>query len=212
VIEALRERGLWPARERRDNGTAGGGEWITWRDDIRYPTGWGRIVREYVYRDATGREAFSTFRLNPKDFRIGHRDTAGKWTWKQPAALLPYHLPELIAAPMVCIAEGERDVEALREWGFAATCNPGGAGKWRAEWGPLFRGKTVLILPDDDEPGVRHARQVAEALLPYAARLGIVRLPGVKDASEWFERGHGEVEMCRWIDAALAPWEVEHAA
>ena len=34
----------------------------------------------------------------------------------------------------VYIVEGEKDVQAVERAGGVATCNPGGAGKWRAEY------------------------------------------------------------------------------
>ena len=50
-------------------------------------------------------------------------------------ARLPYRLPELIEAVgakrTVFIVEGEAKADALREFGIAATTNPGGAGKWQ---------------------------------------------------------------------------------
>ncbi|HPQ16670.1 MAG TPA: hypothetical protein PLP04_15670 [Bryobacteraceae bacterium] len=203
VIDALRGRGLWPDRSNRNH------EWLTWRDDIRYPADWGRIVREYIYHDVEGRPLYSVFRLDPKSFRQGYRAPSGKWIWRKHPKQVPYRLPEVLLAEIIFVTEGEKDVETLREWGFAATCNAGGAGKWRADWGPLFARKTVIILPDNDEPGLAHARQVAAALLPHAAQMAIINLPGAKDVSDWFAAGHSELELCALVDGALAPWEQE---
>ena len=207
VIDALKARGLWPEQERRDN-------WLEWRPGVRYPSAWGRIVREYIYRDENGRELYSVLRLEPKSFRQGYRDPSGKWIWRKHPRQVPYRLPEVLATEIVFVVEGEKDCDVLTEWGFVATCNAGGAGKWRSQWGPYFAGKAVFILPDNDEPGWRHARQVAESLLPHAARLAIIELPGAKDAADWFAAGHSEVELCTLVDQALAPWEQEvaHAA
>jgi hypothetical protein len=36
-------------------------------------------------------------------------------------------LPEVLEAPIVFVVEGEKDVETLREHGFIATTNAGGA-------------------------------------------------------------------------------------
>jgi hypothetical protein len=45
--------------------------------------------------------------------------------------LVPLYLPELLAAirnsGLILIAEGERKVDLLRQWGFVATCNVSGA-------------------------------------------------------------------------------------
>jgi DNA primase len=108
----------------------------------------------------------------------------------------------VVEAAVVFVVEGERDVETLREHGFVATCNPGGAGKWRPEYADLLRGKTCIVIPDTDEPGRKHAEDVIRSLRFKAARILRVDLSddGVKDITEWFERGHSEVELCEILD------------
>src|SRR5262249_34958720 len=70
-----------------------------------------------------------------------------------------------------------------------ATCNAGGAGKWRPEYSACLAKKHVVILPDDDEPGRKHAEAVAKSVLPLAASVRIVPLPGAKDVSDWIGAG-----------------------
>jgi hypothetical protein len=41
----------------------------------------------------------------------------------------------------------------LERAGAAATCNPGGAGKWRDEYAETLVGATVVIVADRDKPG-----------------------------------------------------------
>lgn len=200
VIEALRVRGLWPEAEQRDT-------WIEWRPSVRYPAEWGRIVREYVYRDVDGQALYSTFRLEPKSFRQGYQNPSGKWVWRKHPRQVPYCLPEMLAAEIVFIAEGEKDCDVLSEWGFIATCNAGGAGKWRPQWGPYFKDKTVLVLPDYDEPGLKHARQVAETLREYARFLAIIPWPKGKDAFDYFDQGGSELWLAETVDRLLLPWE-----
>lgn len=48
---------------------------------------------------------------------------------------VPYRLPELVAAPLssaIYIVEGEKDADRLAALGLVATCNAGGAGKWKS--------------------------------------------------------------------------------
>jgi 5S rRNA maturation endonuclease (ribonuclease M5) len=68
----------------------------------------------------------------------------------------------------VFVVEGEKDADRLSALGVVATCNPGGAGKWRAGYSEMLRGARVAVLPDNDESGRRHARQVAESLAGVA--------------------------------------------
>ena len=81
--------------------------------------------------------------------------------------IVPYRLPELLEAVgngyFVVIAEGEGKVDLLRSWGIPATCNAGGAGKWKPEHSAFLRGADVIILPDNDEAGRKH-REVSRAV------------------------------------------------
>ena len=103
---------------------------------------------------------------------------------------IPYRLPELIMAQkdkaMVIIPEGEKDAETARQLGFAATCNPFGAGKWQDDFSPYLAGCDVVSIPDGDELGLKHARTVTRSVLPHARRVRILSMPnGCKDLTDW---------------------------
>jgi len=123
-----------------------------------------------------------------------------------------YHLPELLASDprqMVVVVEGEKDVERLRGLGLVATCNVGGAGKWKAELAEHLTGRDVVILPDNDAPGRKHAEQVAASLHGKAASVKRVDLPGVPDkgdVSDWLDAGGTKDELLRLCEDA-AEWE-----
>ena len=123
--------------------------------------------------------------------------------------ILPYRLPELVnAAPEtpVFICEGEKDCERLAALGFVATTNPMGAGKWRASLNKWFNDRAVFIIPDNDEPGRKHAADIARHLKPFAARVRIVELPGLSkkggDISDWLEADPDNKD--RLLDVATA--------
>lgn len=173
----------------------------------------GRIVATYDYRDADGALRYQVVRREPKDFRQRQPDGNGGWNWKikglQP---LPYRLPELVTQRefSVFIVEGEKDADRLAGLGLVATCNSGGAGKWRftPETLEVFRGREVVILPDDDEPGHNHAEQVAESLKDIASEIRIVSLPGVPpkgDVSDWLNAG-GTIEDLMELVASTPLW------
>jgi putative DNA primase/helicase len=118
------------------------------------------------------------------------------WLWSvKGLELVPYRLPELLAAPpdqTVFVPEGEKDVDALRALGLVATCNPMGAGKWRKEFGRHLEGRDVVVLPDDDEVGRPHAMEVVAKLAGHAARVRILGIPPPhKDVSDWIVHGGG---------------------
>ena len=76
--------------------------------------------------------------------------------------------------------------------GLTATCNPMGAGKWRPDFNQYFEGKQVVILPDNDEPGRKHAESVARHLHGTAKSVKILELPGLPekgDVSDWLAAG-----------------------
>lgn len=113
-----------------------------------------RIIKAYDYIDELGKLLFQTVRYEPKDFKQRRPDGKGGWIWNlERVRLIPYNLPEVIKANSVIIVEGEKDVESLKAIGLTASCNPMGAGKWRAEFNQYFKGKKVVIIPDNDTPG-----------------------------------------------------------
>ncbi len=172
-----------------------------------------RIVKTYDYRDEEGRLLFQVCRMEPKDFRQRRPKPSGGWEWKvKGCRFVPYRLPELVKANPkrpVLIAEGEKDADRLAVLGCLATTNPGGAGKWRPEYNEHFRGRKVIILPDNDEPGWRHANATALGLHGIAAEVKVVQLPGVPekgDVSDWLEAG-GTLDQLRKLIESAPPWK-----
>ncbi len=166
-----------------------------------------RIVATYAYKDESGATLFEVCRFDPKDFRQRKPKEGGGWDWKTKGVRkVPYRLPELLAAPAVetvFVAEGEKDVGNLVALGLVATCNAGGAGKWRKEYNKHLRGRRVALLPDKDNPGREHAEQVAAMLYGTAADVRIVELSGAgKDASDWIAAGGTKDELLRLAKAA----------
>jgi putative DNA primase/helicase len=185
VIAKLKALGVWPEHERRE-----------------YPLEWGQLVRTYEYTDEHGNVLYQVCRFEPKGFKQRRPANGAGWRWGLGnVRRVPYRLRELIEAAIVFIAEGEKDVEALRDFGFSATCNSGGAGKWRAEFNQFFSGKEVCILPDADPPGWKHALDIARGIVGIAAKVQMFELPGAKDAAEWFAQGHSEFELIELVEA-----------
>jgi putative DNA primase/helicase len=112
-------------------------------------------------------------------------------------------LPEVIEAPIVFVVEGEKDCETLRDWGFVATTNSGGAD---APWLPSFtgalRGREVILIPDNDQPGRLRVLRISRALLGNAGRIILLELPGAKDVTEWFQAGHCELELISLVEGS----------
>lgn len=169
----------------------------------------GRIVAEYVYRGADGDQLYQVVRLEPKGFRQRRRNHGGGWEWTLGnVARVLYRLPELRAADPtapVFVPEGEKDVDNLVTKGLVATTNAGGAGKWRSEYAESLRGRAVVVLPDNDPIGRKHAEQVRAALEGVATSVRVLELEGLPekgDVSDWLAAGHTVEELVRLARSA----------
>ena len=157
-----------------------------------------REVSHYDYMDESGKLLFQKVRYEPKDFRCRIPADAGGWTYKlNGVRRVLYRLPALIASPTIFICEGEKDCDLLAGHGYTATCNYDGAGKWNADYNQHFKCKRVYVLPDNDEPGRKHAANIYRQIKDIATDCRIVELPELPDkgdVSNWFGNG-GTVEQ-----------------
>jgi hypothetical protein len=176
------------------------------------------IVAKHDYYDENGELLFQVVRKAPKKFLQRRPDKQGGWIWKiGDARRVIYRLPEIIAAVAadrtIYVVEGEKDVHALERMGLVATTNPGGAGKWRADYSKYFLGADVIIIPDNDDVGEKHAKQVQAALRHIADRVRVLVLPGLPDKgdfSDWVDAGGTRADleaMVPVVQAANVPLE-----
>lgn len=158
----------------------------------------GEAVAVYRYTDEAGTVLFEVCRTLGKQFPLRVPDATRKsgYSWKLGGTRrVLYRLPQLIegvqAGEIIYVCEGEKDVHALERVGAVATCNPGGAGKWRPEYAEFFQDATVRIVADADKPGQVHARQVAASLAGIAGAVEIVEAGHGKDAADHLAAGLG---------------------
>lgn len=170
------------------------------------------IIQTYDYVTADGELLFQVCRMDPKDFRQRKPVAGGGWSWSTKGLpRLLYRLPVVIravsAGEVVYVAEGEKGVHALESIGLVGTCSPGGANKWRPEYGNALQGADVVILPDNDEPGKKHAKSVAIALSGIARRIRVLELPGLPhkgDVADWVAKGGTAQDLRRLADGLLS--------
>lgn len=174
-----------------------------------------RIARTYSYTDEAGGPLFQVVRFEPKDFRQRRPDGKGGWTWNlNGVRRVLYRLPRVLetakAGGVVYVVEGEKDGEALEKLGLVATCNAGGAGKWRPEYAETFRGvKGAVTLPDNDPSGRAHARDVARSLHAAGVPVKVLELPGLPekgDVSDWLAAGGTRARLDE-LRKAAPRWE-----
>ena len=175
----------------------------------------GTISKVYAYTDERGTLAYEAIRFEPKDFRQRRPDGKGGYLWNMHGATYYlYHLAEFLKRSKreaIFIVEGEKDVEALLARRQPATTNVGGAGKWRREYTEQLKKagvKRVAILPDNDDPGRKHAEKVAAALHAVGIVVRIVHLPVVEkgDVSDYLATGHS-VDELKALCAEAPVWE-----
>ena len=172
-----------------------------------------KIVATYNYVDVQGKLLYQVVRFEPKDFRQRRPKDGGGWEYTvKGTRLVPYRLPDLLAAPSSCavfVVEGEKDADRAASMGIVATTCAMGAGKWRPEYNEHFRGRSVCIVPDNDKPGREHANQVAQLLCGMAGSIKVVELPGVPekgDLSDWLDQGGTKDKLAERVKAAQEWW------
>jgi hypothetical protein len=158
------------------------------------------IVATYPYTDENGELLFEVVRFEPKDFRQRKPDGAGGWNWKLgDSRRVLYRLPKIIeavkAGKPVAVVEGEKDVERLEAEGKIATCNPQGAGKWKPDYSESLREAKVAVIADRDEPGRKHAAEVAASLVGIAAEVKVFEPAEGKDVSDHLAAGKSLREL-----------------
>lgn len=151
------------------------------------------IIATYDYSDEHGKLLYQVCRLSPKSFRQRRPQGEG-WTWKLgDVTRVLYRLREVLdqadRGGVVYVVEGEKDVAAVEQAGGVATCNSGGAGKWRDEYSAALKGAQVVVVADNDEPGRKHAAQVAASLKDVAASVAVVSAAVGKDAADHLAAG-----------------------
>lgn len=126
-----------------------------------------RIVAIYDYKSDLGKGPLLAQKLRKSDKSFSWRQPDGKggWIWNRkgvPHALYSTGEPD----STVYIVEGEKDADNLAKLGCFCVSGADGAGhdKWHKEYTAQLQGRSVLILPDNDQVGREYAEEVAQAL------------------------------------------------
>jgi hypothetical protein len=176
--------------------------------DSQTPT----IEATYPYHDEHGRLLFEVVRYKPKNFKVRRPDGKGGWIWDlEGVKPVLYHLPDVIRAianeDVIYVTEGEKDADSVWNEGLVGTTCPFGAGKWRAEYSEMLSGANVIIVPDNDEAGRRHARSVIDSLEGKAKSLAVIEIPSpTRDAAAWLQGNNNLLSLER---KPAAVWAAE---
>lgn len=106
-----------------------------------------------------------------------------------------YNLPAVLSADKVYFVEGEKCANAVIEQGcVATTLDTGAKSPWCSHYTEYLKGKEVIIIPDNDTPGMNYAKKVLQNI--STAR--IVKLPDLsekEDIYDWLSMGHSMTEV-----------------
>lgn len=131
------------------------------------------VSATYQYTDEQGNELLRVQRRDSpngerKGFFQSTKDDTGRWVMRvlPGTDIPPYNLKGILtsSSSTIYVVEGEKAADALIKAGYTATTNPGGAGRWSKislRFKAHFNNRHVVILPDADEPGRKHATDVA---------------------------------------------------
>lgn len=139
------------------------------------------IAAIYKYRSPEGVE-YEKLRRSDKSFMWRQRDGSDGWIYSRRGITPSLYGTGWEPLPQhVYFVEGEKDADNLRRHGRAAVSPPDGArSKWYPQYTEALRGKTVVILPDNDAPGQQLAQNAARELFGEAASVKILTL-----SKEW---------------------------
>lgn len=104
----------------------------------------------------------------------------GKWIKKRPAGVPPLYPSAPTLPDCFFLVEGEKDVDTWKRLGKAAVSLPdGSSSRWYPEYTDTFKNKSVFIIQDNDVPGKKYAKRMAETLHDIAASVKILDLSTV---------------------------------
>ena len=153
-------------------------------------------------------------------YRVVHSET-GKIGW-QPKRPKGYVVTPYVGAidPFSCDAgvtifcpEGEKDVDTLGRHGLPAFTF-GGSSDVPEGCAEFVRGRDVVVLADNDDPGRRWADKISSLFATTAVRVRVVHFPELperSDVSDWFEGG-GTVAALLERAASARPLELVSSA
>lgn len=187
---------------------------LTMADLYASPVTLVRPEQIWPYRDCSGQVQLEKRRYPGKEFRWFRQGPDGSWRNGR-GGLVPalFNVDETREVREVYWVEGEKDVTTLLSLGLVAVSAPDGAnGRLAAEQLTPLRGKSMVILPDNDGPGHAHAAAVAAALQGIAQGVKVLDLtrvdpdlPEKGDITDLVERRGGEVLARVKILAAETP-------
>jgi DNA polymerase-1 len=215
VLRALEERGISRSALFREDGKGpdrNGGTMakrrmcLTKVYDYRTPD--GKLIRHHTLRfmgppegethhpDCRG-DHFNSGRKDKDFLQARPADNGGYVFGLDGVRTILYNLRSVLRAALrgetVAWVEGEKDADNGKErLGLTTTTCPMGTKHWKPHYAGFLTGAHVVIVADNDGPGGEHAEMVGRELLPFAASVKVLKLPGLPekgDLTDWIDAG-----------------------
>lgn len=108
---------------------------------------------------------------------------------------LLYNLPDVVTSDTIYFVEGEKCAEAVKACGYVSTTLDTGANsKWRPQYTEWIKDKTVYIIPDCDEAGIKYAKEIKKNI-PWGKVVQLDGLNEKEDIYDWLQAGHSMTEI-----------------
>jgi hypothetical protein len=155
-----------------------------------------KFVCEYLYTPTLKKSRW----VKPdgtKTFTWQHKKNISDVKWEngvggQPILLYnQFALESAKKEDKINLVEGEKDVDTLTKHGRFAVCSPHGAGKdkWDSAFNEVFRGRNVVVVPDNDRIGRETGQAIALSLHAVAKSVKVIDL-----TAEWEDlKEHGDI-------------------
>lgn len=171
-----------------------------------------KIEAVYHYVSCNGRYAFTKIRLEEKRllygilenerFRYGLPRNTPRKSLKAIYGSVQAINKAITEGKPIFIPEGEKDVDTLTKRGYVAFTY-GSSSDWQSEFAELVKDADVVILADNDKPGIAVANTILKDIKTIAKSVKIiVPMPDIPkaDITDYFEAGHSKEEFEQMIN------------
>lgn len=176
------------------------------------------VTGRYEYHSSDGTSLYWKVRVEPgrdgrsKEFYF--QSEGNKFKRGCPPVL--YALDKVVTAKTVIFNEGEKQADLLNSWNIADTAgtslDSGSSSKFPTEMINVLVNKDVIVLRDNDQPGLVYAQTIANALQGKCRSLKIILLPGLPDKGDicnWVQIAGNDKDRLLDLIAQAPEWEAE---
>lgn len=150
-----------------------------------------RIIK-YIYKNEKRIDAVEVVRTEEGNDKKIHREYILEK--EECENLLPYRFDKFeYSNDPIYLVEGEKCVEVMIERGLVATTTIGGANSWKKDYAQYFKGREVIIIPDNDGSGKKYAEAAYRDISLVAKDCTILSLGLTEagdDIADFFDKGN----------------------